>query len=143
MKEIYSYCRKDLGEKPPLENKHISHGMCPECRNHFIRQIQRLPIKKHINNFEFPVAIVDTDGRFIATNEKASQLIGKEPENMIGFLGGEVLECCYTRLPKGCGKTDHCATCTIHRTLMSVMRTGLIQQDETDMEPEIHERLFE
>lgn len=33
MKIICSWCGKDMGEKEPLENKIITHGMCDECLN--------------------------------------------------------------------------------------------------------------
>ena len=31
MRVTCAWCGKDLGEKPPLEDKSITHGMCREC----------------------------------------------------------------------------------------------------------------
>lgn len=31
MKVVCAWCKKDLGEKEPLEEKTVSHGMCEEC----------------------------------------------------------------------------------------------------------------
>lgn len=31
MKIVCAWCGKDMGEKPPFEDKSVTHGMCPEC----------------------------------------------------------------------------------------------------------------
>ena len=31
MTVICSWCKKDLGEKEPMDDRRISHGMCPDC----------------------------------------------------------------------------------------------------------------
>jgi hypothetical protein len=31
MKRICCYCKLDMGEKPPLDNPEVSHGICPDC----------------------------------------------------------------------------------------------------------------
>jgi len=31
MKIVCSWCGKDMGEKPPYEDKGITHTICPEC----------------------------------------------------------------------------------------------------------------
>ena len=31
MRRVCAWCKKDMGEKPPLEDKSITHGICPEC----------------------------------------------------------------------------------------------------------------
>ena len=31
MVRICCYCQKIMGEKEPLENKSITHGICPDC----------------------------------------------------------------------------------------------------------------
>lgn len=31
MKVICAWCKKDLEDKEPLEDKRISHGMCEKC----------------------------------------------------------------------------------------------------------------
>lgn len=38
MKVICAWCRKDMGEKEPLEEKIISHGMCEDCRRKVMRE---------------------------------------------------------------------------------------------------------
>ena len=31
MKIVCAWCDKDMGEKPPYEDKGVTHGICPEC----------------------------------------------------------------------------------------------------------------
>lgn len=40
MYEVCAWCKKDLGEKEPIENKIITHGMCEECLAKFKKKIQ-------------------------------------------------------------------------------------------------------
>ena len=32
MIRICSWCKKVMGEKPPLKNKSLTHGICDDCR---------------------------------------------------------------------------------------------------------------
>lgn len=42
MKVICCYCKKDLGDKAPFEDKSISHGACEECKNRQLAIIANL-----------------------------------------------------------------------------------------------------
>jgi len=36
MKIVCAWCKKDMGEKPPYEDKSVTHSICPECKaKHF------------------------------------------------------------------------------------------------------------
>lgn len=39
---ICAWCKKDLGVKEPLEDKAVSHGMCPECVELTLEEIHTL-----------------------------------------------------------------------------------------------------
>lgn len=39
MKIVCAWCGKDLGEKPPLEDKETTHGICEECAAKFKESI--------------------------------------------------------------------------------------------------------
>ena len=41
MKVICSWCKKDMGEKEPIGNNEISHGMCRDCREDMQIEIDR------------------------------------------------------------------------------------------------------
>jgi len=124
MKIICSYCRTCYGEKEPLEDKRISHGMCEACFDHFQRQQDGLPLDEYLDGFDSPVLIVNQEGRIAAANQAAKDMLGAPNREITGLLSGEAMECCYARLPAGCGKTLHCETCTIRKTIMHTLQTG-------------------
>ena len=129
MKIICSYCRKEMGEKEPLDNDMLTHTICSECDTYFREQVEGLPIDRYLDKFEAPIIIVNADGRILASNKMAEDITGKSRQEVSGLLGGEALECVYARLPEGCGKTVHCETCTIRRTVITAMESG---------EPQLH-----
>jgi PAS domain-containing protein len=121
---VCSYCRKDLGAKPPLDDADVTHGMCQACAVHFTAQWNGMSYGQYLEQFDFPVILVEGDVRVVATNRQACELLGRAPSDLIGLLGGEALECCHARLPGGCGRTVHCATCAIRNTVTRTHRTG-------------------
>jgi hypothetical protein len=95
--------------------------MCDECRAHFERQIDGLPLDHYLDGFDTPVMIVDGEGRLVASNERAAAMCGKPQRELFGLLGGEAMECGYARLPGGCGRTVHCETCTIRNAVTATL----------------------
>lgn len=124
MKVVCSYCEEDLGEKEPLSDTGVSHGMCDLCYEYFNRQWSGLKLGEYLDCFEQPVLVIEEGGRIIAANQAMSTLLGKDDRSLFGLLGGEAMECQYSRLPGGCGSTIHCQTCTIRDTVMQSLATG-------------------
>jgi len=56
-------------------------------------------------------------------------MLGKELKSIERQLGGDVMECTYANLPKGCGKTEHCTGCGIRNTVMKTFSTGEPQKN--------------
>lgn len=112
---ICSFCRKNLGEKEPLDNRNQTHGMCPECYEHMMRQVEGISFDEYLEAFHLPVVIVNGEGRVLAANNRVLALLDRPIEKVRGFLGGEALECAYAQLAEGCGNTVHCSACTIRR----------------------------
>jgi hypothetical protein len=46
---ICSKCKCNLGEKEPLENKNLTHGLCPECMKKYMKELE---IKELIKRLE-------------------------------------------------------------------------------------------
>ena len=113
-----------MGEKEPLEDGQVSHGMCPECANHFSRQWEGLSLAEYLDSFDFPLMVSDGDGRVVAANQPMASMLGKDKRDVTGLLGGEAFECAYARLEEGCGQTEHCQTCTVRNTITSTYETG-------------------
>ncbi|MFH1467304.1 MAG: hypothetical protein ABIO70_23175 [Pseudomonadota bacterium] len=128
MRVVCSYCGIDLGQRGEPGDDGVSHGMCQACLAHFIAQWDGLGWDDYLDRFAWPVLVVDPDVRILALNQPAEKLLGRPKERLIGLLGGEALECVYARLPGGCGRTLHCATCAVRRTITRTIETGLSQR---------------
>jgi transcriptional regulator with PAS, ATPase and Fis domain len=129
MKIICSYCRRPCGEKEPLEDDRTTHGMCDDCFDHFERQAQGLKLDEYLDEFEKPILIVNKEGRIAALNKNAAARLGRPQKKIVGLLGGEAIECNFSRLPEGCGKTVHCETCTLRQTIIETLTTGKTLQN--------------
>ena len=124
MRLVCSYCRKDLGTKPPLQDGSLTHGMCKACDEYFAAQWRGLSFGHYLDRFDYPVVMIEGEGRVVAINGPASDFLGREPRDVVGLLGGEAMECAHARLPEGCGKTVHCSTCAIRNSVTRTHQTG-------------------
>ena len=123
MKVICSYCRKKIGEKEPINDDSVSHGMCQECYDYYKEQVNGLPLDQFLDRFEVPLLVVDKNVRIVAANKMFEKMTGRSHRDIFGLLGGEVMECVYARLPEGCGRTAHCLACSIRNTVMATMES--------------------
>jgi len=119
-------CGLHLGNKPSdvFGDDAVSHGLCESCGHHLIAQLG-MPLPEYLEGIPAPVVTVNPEGAIGTANQKACQFFGKFPERVCGFKGGEVFECENARLPGGCGQTVHCSGCTIRKTVMDTMQTGM------------------
>ncbi len=128
MRVICSYCRKTIQADTKARLTDVSHGMCPECGDHFAKLWAGMPVGEYLDSLGAPVLLTDGTGRVLAMNQKLAELIGADPINTRGLLGGEACACVHSRLPEGCGKTVHCRDCAIRRAVETVARTGKPQE---------------
>lgn len=124
MHVVCSYCRKDLGTKPPLSDGGVTHAMCRDCDAYFAEQWKGMSYAAYVARFPYPVVLVEGEGRVVAMNRTACDFLGREPSEVVGLLGGEAMECAYARLPGGCGKTAHCPACAIRNSVTATHQTG-------------------
>jgi hypothetical protein len=113
-----------LGDKQPLDSDAVSHSICTECERHFSKQWAGLKLGEYLDDFDLPAMALNEEGRVVAANQRMAEILGKKDRIRCGLLGGEAMECQFARLPEGCGRTVHCQTCTIRRTVMAVIDTG-------------------
>lgn len=78
-------------------------------------------LDEFLNTLTGPVFAVDEDGRVMSANQKAYDTLGKTAADVDGELGGDVFECRFANLPRGCGHTYYCPDCTI-RHLVNLTR---------------------
>jgi hypothetical protein len=84
----------------------------------------RREIRSFLDTIDAPVLVVDGDVRVISANRPALLALKKEYEEIEDKLGGEVIECEYSHLPGGCGKTPHCTGCQIRMNVNHTRATG-------------------
>jgi len=66
------------------------------------------------------VFIADREVRILDANRAARRWIGDEPGSKLNQLGGNVLNCIFSREPGGCGRTDACPSCLIRESVEAV-----------------------
>jgi len=124
LRAVCSYCHKDMGRRPPLNDGGLTHAMCPDCDAYFGRQWAGQSLGEYLDRFAFPVMLIERQGRVVAANQAAGAMLGKDRVRMVGLLGGEAMECVHARLPEGCGGTVHCATCAIRNAVTRTRASG-------------------
>jgi len=129
MKAICSYCRKDMGEREPVNDLRMTHGICPPCYEHMKARMRVKPLPEYLDSLSKPVVVVDVEGRFMTCNRKAEEILGSKRDAFLGYLGGEFLECDNARSVVGCGKNLACSDCPITRTIKETRDTGVIQEN--------------
>lgn len=71
-----------------------------------------------------PVVVVTGDVRVVDANPAAVDMLGGDPDVLIGHMGGEVFGCENTSLPGGCGSTPRCTGCVVRRTVVETLESG-------------------
>jgi hypothetical protein len=141
MFSVCSYCRRVIGEKEPYEDKQVSHGICNTCWDFYYPRLFSLNFSDHLDQYASPIILVDKKVRVVGINQAMTLFLGTTREEALGFLGGEALACRYSRLPEGCGKTIHCRTCSIRRTVNETMALNADMLDIPACIDRDHERV--
>jgi hypothetical protein len=147
MKKVCSWCNIDMGTvsvESHFENA-VTHGICRECVTTFFgpRQVNLIDF---LDNLDAKVIVVNSKAIIANANKQARDFLHKESKEIEGFMGGDVFECAFAKLPGGCGNTIHCDGCTIRNTVMDTFQTGknhlkipaYLIQDTPDKNKEIH-----
>jgi PAS domain-containing protein len=128
MELFCSFCSSYLGVKEPIADTRRTHGICPECLEHALRQQGESSFDAYLEQFTAPILIIDGQGRVAAVNGAALKLLNKSYQRVQGVLGGEAMDCAWSRLPGGCGQTIHCAACTVRNLVMETMKNKHVRR---------------
>ncbi len=122
MTVVCAWCGTIITHDPDRENI-FSHGICKSCAAaHF--KFNPLDVENVLDQFTYPILVVGPDGEVETANLAALKLLQKERSEIRNRLGGDIFGCIHSTEPGGCGKTVHCLTCTVRRTVEKVMSTG-------------------
>jgi len=122
MKQICAWCKKEIYPDNDEENHPISHGICHEC--FLLFEYKRIPLESLLRSIPFPILLVDENVRVENANDSALNVLQKSLNTIVEKLGGNVLDCLYSSLPEGCGRTIHCAGCIIRNSVTTTYLTG-------------------
>ena len=126
MKVICAWCHQELEADPQhadISGHEVSHGICLSCKDYFLSG-RRPTLAEFLDRLAVPVLVVDEQGVVLLANQHALDILGKDLDRVQGYRGGDAMECAYSRLPGGCGKTEHCKACTIRNNVMETFSTG-------------------
>ncbi len=76
-----------------------------------------------LENAPVIMLLVDEQVRVVRANHAAARLTDREPENLIGLLGGQAIQCVNACKGEGCGRNAECKTCGIRNTVVKVFQT--------------------
>ncbi|WP_022664353.1 PAS domain S-box protein [Desulfospira joergensenii] len=74
--------------------------------------------------------LVDENGNTARINQKGIRFSGRDEKELIGLLGGEVINCVNAFKGEGCGRTTECLDCPIRTKVEATMETGESHTDE-------------
>lgn len=127
MRAVCAWCGVDLRSSEPAGNApsshEITHGICEPCQKYFFSPRDHT-LRGFLNTLTAPVVVLDDDLRMLEANDRALAALGKTRDAILGLKSGEVIECANARLPGGCGKTVHCAACTLRNSVRETFETG-------------------
>ncbi|MDP8242964.1 MAG: hypothetical protein P9L94_02700 [Candidatus Hinthialibacter antarcticus] len=123
MKKICAWCKKELGVNS-ANSELITHGICDSCSETFLKGDPE-SFQSFLDDFHFPIIVVDTDGKVMGGNCQACKITGKTINQFRDqMLPGEAIDCVHAFEPVGCGKTIHCQSCTIRQSINQTFMTG-------------------
>ncbi len=119
---ICSWCNRKISTIDDNSDL-ISHGMCEDCADDFLT-VPSQSLTEFLDKMTIPLFLVNSSGLIIHGNTPGLNMVSKTAEEINEQLGGDVMECAYAKLPEGCGKTEHCAACTIRNAVMETFEKG-------------------
>ena len=124
IKQICAYCNAELGTIEGADPEVlISHGICEKCLPKMAGTYVKT-FTEFLDSIKAPVFVVDGNVQILTVNAAGQNMLSKSSENLHGRLGGEAIDCVHSKEPGGCGKTIHCKSCAIRRSVATTSATG-------------------
>lgn len=102
----------------------ITDAICPDCLQRIGKQ-PGMGLMDFLDRLDAPILVVDDDAKVQQANKHMRAMLGKDPSEIAGRLGGEVFECVHAKEPGGCGRAIHCSGCAIRRAVTDTFTTGV------------------
>ncbi len=121
MKTVCSLCGTAL--EPARTGGLVADGICSSCLKDLLASARK-PLQAFLDGLGVPILLLDDDARVRTANRQALELLRKDPAAVENHYIGDAIECVHAREPGGCGKTVHCKTCTVRRSVVDTYTTG-------------------
>ncbi len=82
------------------------------------------------NSIPMVLALVDGQGRIVDINHSGRRFFGREREEILGLLCGEVFGCINSYDGRGCGRNPVCKDCPVRTRVEHTHATGLSHMEE-------------
>ena len=116
------YCQKQYEINPNLDkDRPITQVFCNDCYKNLIEGSSKIDI---INKISSSVIIFDQTGTIKLVNEKLLEQVQKSYTEIIGSVGGEIIDCTYANQGNGCGNSPNCDQCVVKQFLTRTVETG-------------------
>lgn len=79
---------------------------------------------KIFDNAPIVMIVVNQEGKVENINHATSEALGKQKEDALGLLGGELFGCINSLEGEGCGKNNECKECIVRNTVMRTFMTS-------------------
>lgn len=119
---ICSYC-KALIRTVESNLSGVSHGICRNCLPRLVKEFGQ-PLSEFVDELSTPILVLQEGTRIVAANAAARRLSPEPLEELAGMLCGDVIGCVHSHEEGGCGRTVHCLSCTIRRSVSHTFETG-------------------
>jgi PAS domain-containing protein len=122
MKVVCAWCRKILVEEE-IPSGMISHGFCPDCLGRLVGG-NEISLTDFLDTLEFPVLVTNRDMVILEANRPVTNILDRPADQLKNRPCGVAIQCWYSQLPGGCGQTEHCAGCTLRKTITDTYGDG-------------------
>ncbi len=112
LQSVCSWCGTEVADR----------GICLACAAKLLGD-EGMSIQSIIDQFPFPVLVVDDDVKVTVLNKRGQEILGVLPEQGGRRRGGDLFGCVNSHLPGGCGRTIHCSGCALRRAVASTYRS--------------------
>ncbi len=126
VRRVCAWCSGAMGtvEGDFLAKHPVTHGICPNCARLIAQRLGLSTFSEFLDGLGVPVLLMDEDLRVLTANRLAKEALGKDLPHILGYKGGDVIECRNAKLPGGCGQTVHCRGCVIRNSVNKTRLTG-------------------
>lgn len=127
MKTLCVWCRVDLHRSRAAHDEPArgqnTDSVCLHCLQYFSGRSDE-SLRGFLDTLKAPVVAVNGELRVLESNDAALAALGMTRQNAMGLRSGDAIGCVNARLVGGCGRTPHCAACTLRNVVRETMETG-------------------